>query len=165
MPKRLTCHRNSRLETTACSPKERNEGHNFPGSESLRGAPKSSNNVTSTFFNTVHLLPKDVRFEHGDAKLASCSGRPLTSLRPWQHGSQSSPNPRTCGKAATIASYRVFHVLGKHNEPFEDGDILKEAFLEAANSIFENFNNKTQILKAIKKCNSSAMPVQGNVRG
>ena len=77
------------------------------------------------------------------AKLASCPGRHLTSLRPWQHGSQSSPNPRTHGKAATIASYRVFHVLGKHNEPFEGSDILKKAFLEATNSLLENFNNKT----------------------
>jgi len=44
----------------------------YGGAESLRGAPKSSNNVTSTFFNTIHLLPKDSRFEHGGAKLASC---------------------------------------------------------------------------------------------
>jgi len=29
--------------------------------------PKSPKNVTSTFFNTVHLLPKDSRFEHGGA--------------------------------------------------------------------------------------------------
>jgi len=47
------------------------------------GAPKSSNNVTSTFFNRVHLLPKDIRFEHGSAKLASCLGRHLASLRTW----------------------------------------------------------------------------------
>jgi len=32
------------------------------GSKSLPGARKSLNNVTSTFFNTVHLLPKDLRF-------------------------------------------------------------------------------------------------------
>jgi len=50
----------------------RNEGENIsPGAESLRGLPKSSNNVASTFFNTVHLLPKDLRFEHGAVKLAS----------------------------------------------------------------------------------------------
>ena len=49
-------------------------------------ASKSPNNVTSTFFNTVHLLPKDLRFEHGGAKLASCPGRHLTSLRPWIQG-------------------------------------------------------------------------------
>jgi len=48
------------------------------------GAPKTPNNVTSTFFNTVHLLPKDLGFEHGGAKLAFCPGPNLTSLRPWQ---------------------------------------------------------------------------------
>jgi len=28
-------------------------------------APKSPNNIVNTFFNTVHLLPKYLRFEHG----------------------------------------------------------------------------------------------------
>jgi len=32
------------------------------------GAPKSLNNATSIFFNTVHLLPKDLKFEHGGTK-------------------------------------------------------------------------------------------------
>jgi len=46
------------------------------------GAEKS-NNITNTFFNTVHLVPKDLGFEHeGGAKLASCPERHLTSLRP-----------------------------------------------------------------------------------
>jgi len=55
--------------------------------EGLRGTiprvPKSPNKVTSTFFNTVHLLPKDLRFEHGGAKLDVCPVRHLTSLRRW----------------------------------------------------------------------------------
>ena len=58
-------------------------GHNYPGVESRRGrvitaderitagAPKSPTNVTSTCFNTVHLLPKELKFERGGAKLAS----------------------------------------------------------------------------------------------
>jgi len=46
------------------------------------GAPKSHNNVTSTFFITAHLLPKKLSFEHEGAKLASCPGRHLTSLHP-----------------------------------------------------------------------------------
>jgi len=71
-------------------------GAQFPGRRITMGAPnycgrrrmtarspKSPNIVTSTFFNTVHLLPKDLRFEHGGAKLASCPGRHLTSLRSW----------------------------------------------------------------------------------
>jgi len=57
--------------------------HNSPGAESLRRASKSSNNVTITFFNRVHLLPKALMFEHGGAKLASCLGRHLTFLCPW----------------------------------------------------------------------------------
>jgi len=33
--------------------------------ESLQETPKNPNNVTSTFLNAVHLLPKDLSFEHG----------------------------------------------------------------------------------------------------
>jgi len=53
----------------------------FGGVKSLRGTPTSSNNVTSTLFNAVHLLPKNLSFEYVGAKLASCPGRHLTSLR------------------------------------------------------------------------------------
>jgi len=35
----------------------------------------------STFFNTVHLLPKDLRLEHAGAKLVFCPRRHLTSIR------------------------------------------------------------------------------------
>jgi len=76
-----------------------------------------------------------------------------------QHGSQSSPNPKTQDKAATIASYRFSHVLANHEKPFQVSDIVKEAFLEAADSFFEDFNNKTQIVK----CNSPKILLQGNV--
>jgi len=40
----------------------------------IAGAPKRPNKVTGIFFNTVHLLPKDLKFEHGGAKLASFPG-------------------------------------------------------------------------------------------
>jgi len=53
------------------------------GAKPQLGAPKSLTNFTSTFFDTVNFLPNDLRFEHGGAKLASCLGRCLTSLRPW----------------------------------------------------------------------------------
>jgi len=49
-------------------------GAQFLAAESLRWAPKTFNNVASTFFNKAHLLPKDLSFEHGGAKLASCPG-------------------------------------------------------------------------------------------
>jgi len=54
-------------------------GAQFPRPRITMGAP---NHVTNTCFNTVHLLPKDLRFEHGGAKLASCPGRHVTSIRP-----------------------------------------------------------------------------------
>ena len=44
--------------------------------------PKSPNSVASFFFNTVHLLPKDLRFKHGGAKIFSCPRKHLTSVRP-----------------------------------------------------------------------------------
>jgi len=47
--------------------------HNAPGAE-LLGAHKSPNNAAITFSNTVHLLPKDRRFEHGGAKLVFVAG-------------------------------------------------------------------------------------------
>jgi len=60
-------------------------------------APKSPYNVASTFFNTVHLLPKDLRFEHADAKLVSCPGRHLTSVRP-------------CVRPAAVINQNFFHI-------------------------------------------------------
>jgi len=65
-------------------------GAQFPGRQITMGRrmtaggaeKKSPSNVTSTFFSAVHLPSKDVRFEYGGAKLASCPGRQLTSLRP-----------------------------------------------------------------------------------
>jgi len=54
---------------------EGSRGHSVPGAE-LLGVPKSPNNVASTFFNTVHLLQKDLSFEHG----VSCLGLHLTCV-------------------------------------------------------------------------------------
>ena len=59
---------------------------------------------------------------------------------------------KTQGKAATIASHCVRHVLAKHKKPFKDSDIVKEAFLEAADSRFDYRTLKIkQIVKAIKE--------------
>jgi len=37
----------------------------LPRAPNHYGAPKSPNHAKSTFFNTVHLLPQDLGFEHG----------------------------------------------------------------------------------------------------
>jgi len=50
-------------------------------------APKSPNNVTSIFFNTCICFRKTSGSNKGGAKLTSCPGRHLTSLRPWVQAS------------------------------------------------------------------------------
>ena len=44
--------------------------------------------------------------------------------------------PNTKSKAATIASYHVSRVLAKGKKSFKDGEIVKEAFMEAADVLF-----------------------------
>ena len=84
--------------------REGHEGHNFPGAESLREAPRSPSDVTRTFFSTVHLLPKDLRFELGVAKLASCSRRHLTSLRSLCVQTYDSRNVFSISNVSSLAS-------------------------------------------------------------
>jgi len=43
---------------------ERNEGGTIPRARNHCGVAEKPNNVTCTFFCTVHLLPKNLRFEH-----------------------------------------------------------------------------------------------------
>ncbi|KAH1028586.1 hypothetical protein HUJ05_001927 [Dendroctonus ponderosae] len=52
-------------------------------------------------------------------------------------------------KAATIAAYKISHLLAKNEKPFTDGELVKEAMLEAADSLFEEFKNKKEIVSAI----------------
>ena len=46
----------------------------------IAGTPKNPNIATRKFFNAIHLLPEDLRFENDGAELASCPGRYLTSF-------------------------------------------------------------------------------------
>jgi len=59
------------------------KGSPFPGRRITMGAEKSQN-FTSTFFNSA-FASEDLNFDHGGAKRASCPGRHLTSLRPWNY--------------------------------------------------------------------------------
>jgi len=52
------------------------------GAKSLRVWAEKSQQCHKYFLQHVHLLPKELSFEHGGAKPASCPGRHLTSLRP-----------------------------------------------------------------------------------
>jgi len=65
--------------------------NHYGGAESLwvrRKVPTMSQLLCST----AHLLPKDLRFEHGGAKLVSCTERHLTSLRLCPHLSTAEVN-------------------------------------------------------------------------
>ena len=53
-------------------------------------------------------------------------------------------------KAANQASFWVSHVIVKNRKSFRDGEMVKEAFIEAANSMFRDFKNKAEISYSIK---------------
>ena len=53
-------------------------------------------------------------------------------------------------KAATEASFRVSHVIVKNMKSFQEGEMVKEAFVEAAESLFGDFKNKAEIMSSIK---------------
>uniref|UniRef100_A0A8D0B0Q1 SCAN box domain-containing protein n=1 Tax=Salvator merianae TaxID=96440 RepID=A0A8D0B0Q1_SALMN len=59
--------------------------------------------------------------------------------------------PVVQSKNNTIASFKIASLLAKRKKPFEDGDLLKEIFLAAADSMFEGFSNKKEIVAAIQK--------------
>ncbi|GFY30172.1 general transcription factor II-I repeat domain-containing protein 2 [Trichonephila clavipes] len=64
--------------------------------------------------------------------------------------------PKQQSKAATVASIKVAHLLAKKKKPFIDVKIMKEAMLVAADSLFDDFKNKTEILGAINMLQLSA---------
>jgi len=66
-------------------------------------------------------------------------------------------------KAATEASFRVANVIAQKKKPFEDGELIKDAFLEAADSLFDGFKNKAEIISAIKSMQLSANTVMRRV--
>ncbi|XP_066494918.1 uncharacterized protein [Tiliqua scincoides] len=53
-------------------------------------------------------------------------------------------------KAATEASFRVSHIIVNNKKSFQDGEMVKEAFVEAADALFQDFKNKAVILSSIK---------------
>ena len=53
-------------------------------------------------------------------------------------------------KADIEASLRVSHSIIKNKKSFPDAEMIKEAFVEAADSLFLDFKNKLEILSSIK---------------
>ena len=51
----------------------------------------------------------------------------------------------------TAASYIVSNEIAKHGKPFSDGQFIKQAWLECAPVLFENFKEKEKIIQRIKE--------------
>lgn len=62
-------------------------------------------------------------------------------------------------KSSFIASLNI----AKYGKPFMDGEFLKNTFLECADSLFDDFKNKNDILKRIKEMPLSARTVQRRI--
>ncbi|XP_060762621.1 general transcription factor II-I repeat domain-containing protein 2A-like [Neoarius graeffei] len=58
--------------------------------------------------------------------------------------------PTSKAKAATEASFRVSRTIIRHKKCFQDGVMVKEAFIEASDALFKDFKNKTEIMSAVK---------------
>lgn len=67
-------------------------------------------------------------------------------------------------KAHTEASLKVSYILASHKKPYSDGVIIKEAMLGMAESLFNDFKNKNEIISAIKQVPLSRNTVTRRVR-
>ncbi|KAG8234407.1 hypothetical protein J437_LFUL012792 [Ladona fulva] len=59
--------------------------------------------------------------------------------------------PLSKSRNATTASFKIAYLLAKKKKPFQDGELLKEAFLACAESLFRGFSNKREIISAIQE--------------
>jgi len=50
------------------------------------------------------------------------------------------------------ASFEVSKVIAQHGKPLSDGDYIKEAWLECASFLFDNFSEKEKIIPRMKDC-------------
>ncbi|XP_061820631.1 general transcription factor II-I repeat domain-containing protein 2-like [Nerophis lumbriciformis] len=76
--------------------------------------------------------------------------RKVKELKSQLSGQQSFFTQTSKAKVATEASFRVSHIIVKNKKSFQDGEMVKEAFVEAADSLFRDFKNKAEILSSIK---------------
>lgn len=49
-----------------------------------------------------------------------------------------------------MASYQVSQLIAKKKKTFEDGEMIKEVFLKAADSLFDGFKNKNKTKKYLQ---------------
>ncbi|KAK7939582.1 hypothetical protein WMY93_002908 [Mugilogobius chulae] len=98
--------------------------------------PKKGN--VERHFRTVHK-----KYDSDYPPKSEIRKKKISELKTQLSGQQSRllrPNSRA--KASTEASFRVSHLLIKHKKSFQDGEIIKEAFLEAADVLFRDSKQK-----------------------
>ena len=81
------------------------KGAQFHGVRITVGGQKVATMSKALFFKTVHLLPKNLRFEHVGTKLVSFPRRHLTSLRPC--------TSRLSSQNGEICLQKYLHISGK----------------------------------------------------
>lgn len=67
-------------------------------------------------------------------------------------------------KNTTIASFKIASLLAKRKKPFEDGELIKQIFLDAGDCIFDGFSNKKEIMAAIQKLQLSGNTVTRRIK-
>ncbi|XP_054831567.1 general transcription factor II-I repeat domain-containing protein 2A-like [Eublepharis macularius] len=67
-------------------------------------------------------------------------------------------------KNTTIASFKIASLLAKRKKPFEDGELIKQTFLDAGDCIFDGFSNKKEIMSAIQKLQLSGNTVTRRIK-
>jgi len=124
---------NKRNEFTFCVvfPRGVTRGAQFPGGRMTAGCAESPNNVTSTFLNTVHLLPKDPKLDHGGAKLALAPGAIWPRYDPGLSKSQHFVVHRISNQQVTHRGTETTSLLRhKHVTPsFRGKQLFKAIFL------------------------------------
>ena len=77
--------------------------------------------------------------------------RKVNELKSQLSGLQSFfPQLSSKAKTATEASFWLSHSIIKHKKSFQDGEMIKEAFIEAADLLFLDFKKTPEILSSIK---------------
>ena len=61
------------------------------------------------------------------------------------------------------ASFEVSKVIAQHGKPLSDGDYIKEAWLECAPFLFDNFSEKEKIIQRIKDLSLSRKTVKDKI--
>lgn len=112
--------------------------------QSVIAIPKKGN--VERHFRTVHK-----NYDTDFPPKSELRRRKVKELKSQLSGQQSFFSQQTSkAKAATEASFRVSHLIVKNKKSFQDGEMVKEAFVEAADSLFKDFKNKTEILSSIR---------------